>query len=71
MWSKINKPTGASWFPHEIVPIIKHVLEKNSDLVFYRKHSKGGHFAALECPKELWEDVEEFVGKAWKTGAKL
>lgn len=27
---------------------------------------KGGHFAALEKPKELWGDVEEFVGIAWK-----
>jgi hypothetical protein len=41
-------------------------MEKESNLVSYRQHESGGHFAALEKPKELLEDVEEFVGKAWK-----
>ncbi|KAF2033047.1 epoxide hydrolase-like protein [Setomelanomma holmii] len=62
----INKPTGFSFFPHELFPGIKNVLEKNCDLVTYRQHEKGGHFAALERPEELWADVEEFVGVAWK-----
>jgi hypothetical protein len=22
---------------------------------------KGGHFAALECPEEMWEDVQNFL----------
>jgi hypothetical protein len=42
------------------------VLEKNCNLVFYRQHDQGGHFAALERPAELWADVQEFAGKAWK-----
>jgi hypothetical protein len=41
-------------------------MEKETNLVFYRQHERGGHFAALEKPKELLEDVEEFVSKAWK-----
>jgi len=62
----VNKPTGLSWFPYEIIPIIRHVMERQCKLVFFKQHEKGGHFAALECPQELWEDIEEFVKKVWK-----
>jgi microsomal epoxide hydrolase len=61
-----DKPLGFSFFPYELVPGIKSIMEKNSNLVSYNRHERGGHFAALEQPKVLWEDVEEFVGKAWK-----
>lgn len=62
----IKKPTGVSFFPLELFPIFKPMLENNCDLVMYKEHKSGGHFAALEQPKELWQDVEEFVGLAWK-----
>jgi hypothetical protein len=61
-----DKPTGVSWFPHEVFPAIKHVIEKECDLIFYKEHDKGGHFAALERPKEFWEDVEEFAKRVWR-----
>ncbi|KAL1795018.1 hypothetical protein ACET3X_006834 [Alternaria dauci] len=61
-----DKPVGFSAFPYELVPGIKSIMEKEANLVFYRRHERGGHFAALEKPKELLEDVEEFVSKAWK-----
>ncbi|KAF2128177.1 epoxide hydrolase-like protein [Dothidotthia symphoricarpi CBS 119687] len=61
-----KKPTGFSFFPRELAPGIKSVLEKNCNLVSYSTHEHGGHFAALEMPKELWSDVEEFVKLAWK-----
>lgn len=61
-----DKPMGYSWFPWELVPTPKSWTEKTtSNLVTYRAHEKGGHFAAMEGPEVLWEDVEEFVGKAW------
>lgn len=62
----IAKPVGFSYFPHELIPGIKHVLEKNCNLATYNKHEHGGHFAALEQPAELWADVEEFVSVVWK-----
>ncbi|KAL1606169.1 hypothetical protein SLS60_003570 [Paraconiothyrium brasiliense] len=62
----LDKPTGFSFFPYELSPGIKHVLEKNCNLVCYRQHEQGGHFAALEKPEELWGDVEEFTKLAWK-----
>ena len=63
---KTNKPLGISWFPFELFPILKTVAEREYNLVFYKQHERGGHFAALERPDELLEDVEAFVGKAWK-----
>ena len=26
---------------------------------------KGGHFAALEQPEVLWQDIEDFVAEFW------
>ncbi|KAF1914142.1 Alpha/Beta hydrolase protein [Ampelomyces quisqualis] len=62
----ISKPLGVSWFLHEILPAFKHVIEKENNLVYYKRHERGGHFAALERPVEFWGDVEEFAGMAWK-----
>ncbi|KAH7079849.1 epoxide hydrolase-like protein [Paraphoma chrysanthemicola] len=62
----LKKPTGASYFHHEIMPSFKSVVEKNANLVAYNEHERGGHFAALERPVEFWGDVKEFVDKAWK-----
>lgn len=61
-----TKPMGFSWFPWELVPTPRSHTEQSTDnLVFYRQHESGGHFAALEGPEVLWGDVEEFVAKAW------
>lgn len=62
----MTKPTGISFFPYELFPAIKSELEQQVNLVSYKQHEHGGHFAALERPAELWGDVEEFVGKVWK-----
>ncbi|KAF2707262.1 epoxide hydrolase-like protein [Pleomassaria siparia CBS 279.74] len=62
----IDKPMGFSFFPYELIPGIKAAIEKKGNLVFYGSHDKGGHFAALELPKEFFGDVEEFVKVAWK-----
>ena len=64
--AKIPKPLGYSYFPHEMSPAFEELAEKHGDLVFYKRHESGGHFAALEKPKELLDDVEEFVKAAWK-----
>jgi microsomal epoxide hydrolase len=66
-FTNIEKPTGVSYFPWEpVFPAVKQVVEKECNLVFYKQHERGGHFAALEKPEELWQDMEEFVGKVWK-----
>jgi microsomal epoxide hydrolase len=48
------------------MPAPRDVVEKNCNLVYYKTHDKGGHFAALERPEDLWGDVQEFVKVAWK-----
>jgi microsomal epoxide hydrolase len=57
----IKVPLGFSWFSKEIAPVPKAWIELTGNLVFYRQHMGGGHFAAMEKPSVLWEDVEEFV----------
>lgn len=62
----VDKPTGYSYFPEEIWPMPKSWAETTCNLVSFRAHETGGHFAALEKPEELWADVEEYLQKAWK-----
>lgn len=61
----IHKPLGFSWFPKEIAPVPKGWIETTGNLVWYKQHNRGGHFAALERPNVLLDDFEEFVAKVW------
>lgn len=61
----INKPLGFSWFPKEIAPVPRAWTATTGDLVFFRQHDSGGHFAALEKPQELLQDLEDFVKEVW------
>ncbi|RKK11549.1 hypothetical protein BFJ66_g14711 [Fusarium oxysporum f. sp. cepae] len=60
-----KQPFGFSWFMRELAPGPKNIVEKKGDLVFYRQHEQGGHFAALERPTEFLQDVEDFLAVAW------
>lgn len=62
----VDKPVGYSWFPFELAPVPKAWAERTGKMVWFRAHEKGGHFAALERPGVLLQDVEEFVKVAWK-----
>ena len=62
----IQKPIGVSLFKDELCMVPMNWAEKRGNVVFYRLHDKGGHFATLERPKELWADIEEFVGMVVK-----
>lgn len=62
----IEKPSGYSFFPKELVPMPVSWIRTNINLVHSTVHESGGHFAALEKPKELLQDIEEYVQKAWK-----
>ncbi|KAE9369905.1 alpha/beta-hydrolase [Stipitochalara longipes BDJ] len=62
----IQKPLGYSNFPKEITPTPQDWVKTQANMVFYREHEKGGHFAALEQPELLLEDVEQFVEQVWK-----
>ncbi|KAK3110831.1 hypothetical protein LTR53_014483 [Teratosphaeriaceae sp. CCFEE 6253] len=69
--SFVDKPSGYSLFPKELVPVPRTWAEGTANIVSYGQHKKGGHFAAMERPADLLADVEEWVPKAWKGGSKL
>ncbi|OGM43943.1 putative epoxide hydrolase, partial [Aspergillus bombycis] len=61
----IEKPLGFSYFPVELFPVPRSWIETTGNLVFWREHQRGGHFAALEKPQELKADLTAFVGQVW------
>lgn len=62
----IKVPFGYSYFPRELIPVPIEWAKTSGNLVWSRIHDKGGHFAALERPAELLEDVESFAAEIWK-----
>ncbi|WP_341770208.1 epoxide hydrolase family protein [Actinomadura darangshiensis] len=51
-------PTGIALFPTD--PTIRHVAERDHNLVHWTEFSQGGHFAATETPALLTEDIRAF-----------
>jgi len=68
-----GKPQGYSYFPFEISPTPVSWVKETGNFVHVSSHDKGGHFAAMERPEDLWADVEGFVKEAWgkKDGSKI
>jgi microsomal epoxide hydrolase len=60
-----RKPFGYSWNPKEIAPIPKSWAMTTGNLVWFKRHTKGGHFAAMEQPEAMADDIEEFLGQVW------
>lgn len=48
-------------FERELAVVPKSWAMEAVNLIQYERHDKGGHFAALETPEALWDDVEKFV----------
>jgi microsomal epoxide hydrolase len=63
----VDKPVGYSYFPYELAPVPRAWAEKTGKIMLFRSHDKGGHFAALERPEVLLQDVEEFVKLGWSS----
>ncbi|KAL2831246.1 Alpha/Beta hydrolase protein [Aspergillus pseudoustus] len=61
----IHKPLGFSYFPKELLPVPRSWIAKTGNLVYFREHTEGGHFAALERPREIKEDLAEFISQVW------
>lgn len=56
-------PTGLAAFPCELMHVPeKWVKGKYPRLVSYSYMPRGGHFAALEEPELLAQDIRKFVG---------
>jgi pimeloyl-ACP methyl ester carboxylesterase len=60
---KVSLPTACSSFPKEIIRIPRRAAERHfSDLREWCEHDRGGHFAALEQPDAVVEDLRSFFG---------
>lgn len=56
----VQAPTGVSAFSKELGLMPRSWAETQANVVFWREHSSGGHFAAYEKPVELAGDLIEF-----------
>ena len=58
---RIVVPVAASIFPREIPRVSRRWAERRfPDIVQWREHDRGGHFAALERPDVLVDDLRTF-----------
>jgi hypothetical protein len=56
----VGIPVAVSAFPDEVYQVPRSWAEQAyPQLVYYKRHDKGGHFAAWEQPQLLSEDVRE------------
>ncbi|MCF6411312.1 epoxide hydrolase family protein [Pseudalkalibacillus salsuginis] len=53
-------PLGVAVFPYDIVLPIRHLAERQYDIVHWTEFDRGGHFAALETPNLLTEDIQSY-----------
>jgi microsomal epoxide hydrolase len=60
---KIEVPTGCSIFPKEIIRPPRRWAEAQYNVAQWTVHGAGGHFAALEEPAALVEDLRSFFRK--------
>ena len=60
----VEVPTGMAAFPQELFIQPKSFLtNKFPNIVCYHDMPEGGHFAAFEQPKLLFDDIVQFVAK--------
>lgn len=61
----IEQPVGVSHFPDEVIMAPRKWAEEECNVVFWRTHDQGGHFAAYEQPAALAADLIEFFNAQW------
>ncbi|KAH8734206.1 Alpha/Beta hydrolase protein [Ilyonectria robusta] len=60
-WVGIQRPLGYSWFKSDAFNPPKQWRDRIGIAKWFRYHERGGHFAALEQPNLLWEDVVDMI----------
>ena len=60
-WTRVEVPTAYAAFPAEIRPTPKRWAEQMYNVVRWTEMPRGGHFAALEQPAALIEDLRSFA----------
>ena len=59
--TRVTVPTGVAVFPREIIKTPRAWVARQFNLVHWSLPARGGHFAALEVPQLLLEDLRAFV----------
>ncbi|KAF2134906.1 alpha/beta-hydrolase [Dothidotthia symphoricarpi CBS 119687] len=63
----IRVPLGVTTFPFDAFPAPKAGVETTTtNLKFFKERESGGHFACMERPNEMVEDMREFFGKYYE-----
>lgn len=58
--TRVECPTGMAVFPEEMVNPPRSWVERAYNLVHWQEQAAGGHFAALEQPQALSQDIQRF-----------
>lgn len=58
---RITVPTAIALFPYDVLPAPKEWIKKNYPVIMYKEMEHGGHFTALEQPKEFAENISQFM----------
>ncbi|WAX58395.1 epoxide hydrolase [Jatrophihabitans cynanchi] len=66
----VSVPTACALFPKELWRPPRAWAERAYNVVRWTEHPKGGHFAAMEQPAALAEDLREFFGPLWRRAAR-
>jgi len=60
MFGYVDAPTGVAAFPHEIVMRVRSISERTYNIQRWSVMQAGGHFAALEQPEALVNEIRAF-----------
>ena len=61
--SYVPVPTGVSAFAAEPEMVPKTWAQTKANVVWWREHELGGHFAMYERPEEMVKDISDFVAE--------
>jgi epoxide hydrolase len=57
---EVSVPVGVAVFPEDIAPPLRRYAERALNIVRWTEMPRGGHFAAMEEPELLVEDIRAF-----------
>ncbi|KAK6858886.1 epoxide hydrolase [Apiospora arundinis] len=60
-------PFGVSSFRYDVCPVSRRAAETTGNCQWFREYDHGGHFAALEEPKRLVQDLRDCFTKIYPT----
>ncbi|KAK8078726.1 alpha/beta-hydrolase [Apiospora phragmitis] len=61
----IRAPFGVSSFRYDVAPVSRRAAATTGNCRWFREHEGGGHFAALEEPSKLVQDLRECFTAIW------